>query len=156
MRKVIFTTLTMLGVALLALTGCSNNGSPPPVIHIQQNNNGPSAPANPAPPSAAGFLVPSALEQSIADEQSQFLSAAPASDYDSTDNAPISVSCQSTGTDTFTCTGSDTDGDVGSADNVTVAANGSSWSDSGMTWSGPDVAATGGYTVSPVSDWTAR
>jgi hypothetical protein len=160
MRRIIFATLTMLGIALIALTGCSNSGNPPPVIHIQQNNNGSPAPsssasANPAAPGTTGFLAPSTLEQSVADEQSQFLSAAPASDYNSTDSAPISVSCQNTGTDTFTCTGSDTDGDVGSADNVTVAANGSSWSDSGMTWTGPDVSAPAGFTVSPVTGWTS-
>jgi hypothetical protein len=91
----------------------------------------------------------------MANEQSQFLAAAPAADYDSTDDAPVSISCQSTGTDTYSCTGSDTDGDVGSTDNVTVAANGSSWSDSGMSWSGPDVSAPGGFTVAPVSGWTS-
>jgi hypothetical protein len=164
MRRVLFENLLMLSVALLALAGCSNSGNPPPVIHIQQNNNAPQSPNspappspnNPAPPAATGFLVPSALEQSIANEQYQFLSAAPASNYDSTDNASITISCQSTGTDTFTCTGSDSDGDVGSSDNVTVAADGSSWSDSGMTWSGPDVTPSGGggYTVAPVSNWT--
>ncbi len=153
MRHVLFAALMTPGVALLALTGCSNNGNTPPVIHIQQNNNAPSAaPANPAMP-AAGYLVPSALEGSIASEQSQFLAAAPASDYDSSDDAPISISCQSTGTDTFTCTGSDSDGDVGSPDNVTVATDGSSWSDSGMTWSGPDVSVPGGFTIAPVSAW---
>jgi hypothetical protein len=156
MRKFLFTSLMMLSVALLALAGCSNSGNPPPVIHIQQNNNAPSSPGSPASPAATGFLVPSALESSIAHEQYQFLSAAPASDYDSTDNAAITISCQSTGTDTFTCTGSDSDGDVGSSDNVTVAANGSSWSDSGMNWSGPDVSPSGGggFTVAPVSNWT--
>lgn len=156
MRRVLFANLMMLSVAVLALAGCSNSGNPPPVIHIQQNNNAPSSPSNPASPAATGFLVPSALEQSIANEQYQFLSAAPASDYDSTDNASITISCQSTGTDTFTCTGSDSDGDVGSPDNVTVAADGSSWSDSGMTWSGPDVSPSGGggFTVAPVSNWT--
>jgi hypothetical protein len=163
MRRVIFAALIALGVALLALAGCSNSGNPPPVIHIQQNNNGPSsstspssAPPNPAPPGTAGFLDASTLEQSIANEQSQFLSAAPASDYDSSDDAPISISCQSTGTDTFTCTGSDTDGDAGGTDNVTVAADGSSWSDSGMTWTGPDVPVTGGFTVAPVTGWSSN
>ncbi len=160
MRRIIFATLIALGITLLALTGCSNSGSPPPDIHIQQNNNAPTsstspapAPPNPAPPDTPGFLVPSALAQSMASEQSQFLSAAPASDYDSTDSAPISINCQSTGTDSFTCTGSDTDGDVGSPDNVTVAADGSSWSDTGMTWTGPDVSVSGGYTVGPVTGW---
>jgi hypothetical protein len=143
----------MLGVAQLA-TACSNSGNAPPVIRIQQNNNAPSAPSSTAPPSGSGFLVPATLEASVAGEQSQFLAAAPAADYDSTDDAAISVSCQSTGTDTFACTGSDTDGDVGSTDDVTVAASGSSWSDSGMTWSGPDVSPPGGFTVAPVSGWT--
>jgi len=90
----------------------------------------------------------------MANEQSQFLADAPASDYDSADDAPISVSCQSTGADSFTCTGSDTDGDAGSPDNVTVAADGSSWSDSGMTWTGPDVSVPGGFTVGPVTGWS--
>ncbi|HUD79623.1 MAG TPA: hypothetical protein VMR00_17405 [Streptosporangiaceae bacterium] len=161
MRRIIFATLLALGIALLALTGCSNSGNPPPVIHIQQNNNAPSssasasaAPQNPAPPDPSGFLVLSVLEQSMANEQSQFLADAPASDYDSADDAPISVSCQSTGADSFTCTGSDTDGDAGSPDNVTVAADGSSWSDSGMTWTGPDVSVPGGFTVGPVTGWS--
>jgi hypothetical protein len=155
MRRLLIATLMMLGVAVLALTACSNSGNPPPVIHIQQNNNAPSGSPNSPAPGTPGFLSPSALEQSIAGEQSQYLSAAPASDYNSTDNAAISVTCQSTGTDTFSCTGSDADGDVGSADNVTVATNGASWSDSGMTWTGPDVPSSGGYTVGPVSGWTA-
>ena len=154
MRRVLFATLIMLGAAQLA-TACSNSGNAPPVIRIQQNNNAPSAPSNSAPPNASGFLVPATLEASMANEQSQFLAAAPAADYDSTDDAPVSISCQSTGTDTYSCTGSDTDGDVGSTDNITVAANGSSWSDSGMSWSGPDVSAPGGFTVGPVSGWTS-
>lgn len=158
MKRILFATLIVLGIALLALTGCSNSGSPPPVIHMQQNNNVPSAspspaPANPPPPNTSGFLVPSALDQSMESEQSQFLASAPASDYDSTDDAPVSIDCQSTGADSFTCTGSDTDGDVGSPDNVTVAADGSSWSDTGMTWDGPDVPVPGGYPVDPVTDW---
>jgi hypothetical protein len=165
MKRILFATVIVLGIALLALAGCSNS-SQPPAIHIQQNNNAPSAsaspstaPANPAPPATgpatAGFLVPSTLAQSIASEQSQYLAAAPASDYDSPDSAAVSVSCQSTGTDTFTCTGTDADGDAGSPDNVTVAADGSSWSDSGMTWSGPDVSAAGGFTVAPVTGWSS-
>jgi hypothetical protein len=168
MRRVLFANLMILSVVLLALAACSR---------IQENNNPPSsppatpapaspapaspAPASPAPasqasPAATGFLVPSALEGSLAHEQYQFLSAAPASDYDSTDNASITITCQSTGTDTFTCTGTDSDGDVGSPDNVTVAADGSSWSDSGMTWSGPDVTPSGGggFAVAPVTNWT--
>jgi hypothetical protein len=150
-----FATMVMLGVTLLVLVGCSNSNSPPPNIHIQQNNNAPSGgPASPASPASSGFLNPATLEQSMADEQYQALSAAPASGYDSNDNATVTISCQSTGTDTFTCTGTDSDGDVGSPDNVAVAADGSSWSDSGMTWTGPDVSDSGGYTVNAVTNWT--
>ncbi len=90
----------------------------------------------------------------MSDEQSAALNAAPASGYDSTDSASIEINCQPTGADSFTCTGSDTDGDTGSPDNVTVAADGSSWSDSGMTWTGPDVSVPSGYTVAPVTGWT--
>ena len=91
----------------------------------------------------------------MANEQGRALNAAPASDYNSTDNATIEIRCQSVGMDSFTCTGSDTDGDTGSLDNVTVAANGLSWSDSGMTWTGPDVSVPGGYTVAQVTGWTS-
>jgi hypothetical protein len=166
MRRGLFATLIMLSVAVLALAACTTIENPPRVNHPQQSSNAsstpaspsapasPAPPANPAPPAASGFLIPSTLDQSVADEQAQALAAAPAADYDSTDDAPISVSCQSTGGDTFSCTGSDTDGDVGSPDNVNVAADGSSWSDSGMTWSGPDVSLTDGFTVSPVTAWT--
>jgi hypothetical protein len=161
MRRMMLATLIAPGIALLGLTACSNSGSPPPVVHIQQNNNAPSPsgspsapPANPAPPNSAGFLNPATLEQSVAHEQSQALAAAPASDYNSTDSAPVSVTCQSAGTDSFTCTGSDTDGDAGSTDNVTVAADGSSWSDSGMTWTGPDVSVPSGFAVAPVTGWS--
>jgi hypothetical protein len=166
MRRGLFATLIMLSVAVLALAACTTIENPPRVNHPQQSNTAPSTPAspappasaappaNPAPPAASGFLIPSTLETSVANEQAQALAAAPASEYDSTDDAPVSVSCQSTGTDTFSCTGSDTDGDVGSTDNVTVAADGSSWSDSGMTWSGPDVSPSEGFTVSAVTGWT--
>jgi hypothetical protein len=168
MRRGLIASLIMLSAAVLALAACTTIENPPRVNHTQQGSNAPSTPAspaptasaappaNPAPPAASGFLIPSTLDQSVASEQAQALAAAPASNYDSTDDAPVSVSCQNTGTDTFTCTGSDTDGDVGSPDNVTVGADGSSWSDSGMTWSGPDVtpAGGGGYFVSPVTGWT--
>jgi hypothetical protein len=154
MRRFLFIAVIFFGTALAAIAGCSS----------VQNNEVPSAPrtsspapANPAPPqSNAGFLNPATLQQSVATEQSQALAAAPASDYDSTDDAPVSVSCHNTSSTTFTCTGTDTDGDAGAADNVTVSADGSSWSDSGMTWTGPDVAATSGYTVAAVTGWTGN
>jgi hypothetical protein len=166
MRRGLFPILAVALAALLALTACTTIENPPRVNNTHQNTGSPSAPpssappasaappANPAPPATSGFLDASTLEQSVADEQSQALAAAPAADYDSTDDAPISVSCQSTGGDTFSCTGTDTDGDTGSQDNVNVAADGSSWSDSGMTWSGPDVSLTDGFTVSPVTGWS--
>ncbi len=159
---------SVLGVALLALTACTTYNNPP---SASSNSSSPSnsaprdsapqsaapqnpPPPNPAPPGTPDFLVASTLAQSISDEQSAALNAAPASDYDSSDNASIEINCQNTGPDTFTCTGSDTDGDTGSQDNVAVAADGSSWSDSGMTWTGPDVSVPGGYTVAPVTGWT--
>jgi hypothetical protein len=167
MRRGLIASLIMLSAAVLALAACTTIENPPRVNHTQQGSNAPSStpaspaptasaapPANPAPPAASGFLIPSTLDQSVASEQAQALAAAPASNYDSTDDAPVSVSCQNTGGDTFSCTGTDTDGDVGSQDNVNVAADGSSWSDSGMTWSGPDVSVTDGFTVSPVTGWT--
>jgi hypothetical protein len=155
-RRALISTVILLGVALLALAACTTvNSSAPPNPRGSSPPSGTGPPSNPAAPSTPGFLVPSTLAQSMANEQGQSLTAAPASDYNSTDNATIRITCQSTGTDTFTCTGSDTDGDVGSADNVNVAANGSSWSDSGMTWTGPDVSVPGGFTVGSVTGWTA-
>jgi hypothetical protein len=85
------------------------------------------------------------LAQSVAKEQSSKLAGAAAGAYNSPDSATVSVTCGSIGSNEFSCTASDSDGDTGSADIVTVAADGSSWSDSGMTWTGPDV--TGSYTT---------
>ena len=62
------------------------------------------------------------------------------------------MTCQAMGNSQFSCTATDSDGDTGAADIVTVAANGSSWSDSGMIWTGPDV--TGAYTTPAVSAYT--
>ncbi len=105
-----------------------------------------------------GFLSPSVLAQSVANEQQQALAAAPGYDYTSTDNAVVTVSCQSSGSDTFSCSGTDSDGDTGN-DTVTVASDGSSWSDSGMSWSGPDIYPQGGaanyWTTPVVTNWTA-
>jgi hypothetical protein len=95
--------------------------------------------------------VPSALAQSVATEQTSALASAPASTYTSTDNATVTVTCQSMSNNQFSCTATDSDGDTGAADIVTVAADGSSWSDSGMTWTGPDV--TGSYTTAAVSGY---
>jgi hypothetical protein len=109
---------------------------------------------------ALSFANASVLAQSVAHEQSNALAAMPASEYDSTDDAPVSVSCTQTSTtetsDSFTCTGSDSDGDVGSTDDVTVTAGsyyGTQWSDTGMSWTGPDVS-NGPAFVAAVSGWT--
>ncbi|HTS96703.1 MAG TPA: hypothetical protein VMI33_08775 [Streptosporangiaceae bacterium] len=92
------------------------------------------------------------LAQSVASEQTSALASAPASAYNSPDSATVTVTCTSIGSDQFSCTASDSDGDTGTADTVTVAADGSSWSDSGMTWTGPDV--TGSYTTPAVSGYS--
>jgi hypothetical protein len=104
------------------------------------------APAAPAP--AAGYFVnTAALSQSVASQQADALAAAPADDYTSGDDASISITCTPDGTpNQFSCSGSDSDGDTATGDTVTVASDGSSWSDTGMRWSGPDVYPDGGVT----------
>lgn len=112
----------------------------------------------PASIPAGGFLAPSVLAQSVANQQQAALAAAPAYDYTSADDAAVTVSCQSLGSDTFSCSGADSDGDSGN-DTVTVSSDGSSWSDSGMKWSGPDIYPDGGvtnyWTTPAVTNWTA-
>ena len=95
--------------------------------------------------------MPSALAQSVATEQTRELADAPSSAYHAPDSATVTVTCQSMGNDRFSCIATDSDGDTGAADIVTVAADGASWSDSGMTWTGPDV--TGSYTTPAVSGY---
>jgi hypothetical protein len=56
----------------------------------------------------------------------------------------------SLGDNSYSATATDSDGDTGSGDIVTVSPDGSSWSDTGMNWSGPDVYVNGGVT----SYWT--
>jgi hypothetical protein len=128
-----------------------------PPMNYRQQPLQPGYPGQPQPtraPSSAptGFLVPATLAQSVANEQKNALAAAPASNYNSPDNATVTVNCTLQGNGTFSCTGSDSDGDTGAADIVTVAANGSSWSDSGMTWTGPDV--NGSYTTPAVTNYS--
>ena len=96
--------------------------------------------------------MPSALAQSVATEQTGELASAPGSAYTSRDGANLTVTCAAVGNDQFSCTATDADGDTGAADMVTVASDGSSWSDSGMTWTGPDV--TGSYTTPAVSGYS--
>jgi hypothetical protein len=107
--------------------------------------------AAPASAAASGeFADLGALSQSVTSEQQAALAAAPADDYDSTDDAPVTVSLTPLGDDTYSATASDSDGDAGSGDTITVSPDGSSWSDTGMSWSGPDIYENGGS----ASYWT--
>jgi hypothetical protein len=111
----------------------------------------------PPPPAAVGpYANVSTLEQSVGADQTQALADAPASEFDYTGPgvATASVSCAPEGSDTFSCSASDDVGDSGSGDVVTVSGSGSSWSDSGMTWTGPYVTA-GSFTTPPHHNATA-
>ena len=103
------------------------------------------------------FLDTQTLVDSLADEQADELNAAPSYDYDSAENAAISVNCDPDGYLTYACTGSDTDGDSGYGDIVTVLDNGNAWADTGMNWEGPDVYIDGGvtnyWTTPAQADW---
>jgi hypothetical protein len=128
--------------------------SQPPSSQQPTQPQQPSSPPSqqPSPSAPTGFLVPSVLARSVAAEQTSALASAPGSAYTSKDNATVTVTCTSTGNDQFSCTATDSDGDVGAADMVTVATDGSSWSDSGMTWTGPDV--NGSYKTPAVSGYS--
>jgi hypothetical protein len=113
--------------------------------------------AAPAPAPASGqFDDPctqcavSTLSESVANEQRAALDAAPSYDYNTTDNASVNVALIPLGGNTYSATATDSDGDTGSGDTITVSPDGSSWSDTGMNWSGPDVYIDGGAT----SYWT--
>ncbi len=88
----------------------------------------------------------STLSQSIANEQQAALEAAPTYDYDSPDNASVNVALTPLGDNTYSATATDSDGDAGSGDTITVSPDGNSWSDTGMNWSGPDIYVDGGST----------
>jgi hypothetical protein len=105
-----------------------------------------SASASAPAPASGPFTDATTLAQSVTDEQQAALAAAPADDYDSTDDAPASVSLTPLGDGTYAATAADSDGDAGSGDTITVSADGTSWSDTGMNWSGPDVYTGGGVT----------
>ena len=95
----------------------------------------------------------STLSESIANEQVAALEAAPADDYYSADTISVNVSLTPLGDNTYAATATDADGDTGSGDTITVSPDGSSWSDTGMSWSGPDVSAD--YWATPaVSDYS--
>jgi len=122
-------------------------------------------PAAAAPAPASGqFANPctqcavSTLSQSVVNEQQAALTAAPSYDYDSTDNAAVSVSLTPLGGNAYSATATDTDGDTASGDTITVSPDGNSWSDTDMNWSGPDVYVDGGatnyWTTPAVSDYS--
>jgi hypothetical protein len=100
----------------------------------------------------------STLSQSIANEQQAALEAAPSYDYDSPDNASVNVALTPLGDNVYSATATDSDGDTGSGDTITVSPDGNSWSDTGMNWSGPDIYVDGGstdyWTTPAVSDYS--
>jgi hypothetical protein len=100
----------------------------------------------PAQSSSGQFDDLGTLSQSVADQQQAALEAAPSYDYDSADDAPVNVSLTPLGDNTYSATATDSDGDTGSGDTITVSPDGSSWSDTGMEWSGPDIYVDGGST----------
>jgi hypothetical protein len=104
-----------------------------------------------------GFFNATTLEQSVANEQMQALAAAPASQYyhRGPGYATVTVTCTYLRMDTYACSATDSDGDGGAGDEVHVAPDGNSWSDTGMHWTGPDIPAGTITTVDPVSNWTA-
>jgi hypothetical protein len=112
------------------------------------------APGNPY--TDQGFNDLYALQQSVANEQATELNAAPSSDfyYPGAGTDTVYATCNYLRMDTYSCTATDSVGDIGSADYVTPSSDGSSWSDTGMTWTGPDVT-SGSYTVSPENGWTS-
>jgi hypothetical protein len=100
----------------------------------------------------------STLSESVANEQQAALDAAPSYDYNSTDNASVNVALTPLGDNTYSASATDSDGDTGSGDTITVSPDGSSWSDTGMNWSGPDIYTSGGatdyWTTPAVSDYS--
>jgi hypothetical protein len=114
-----------------------------------------SAPA-PAPASGQFDNAISTLSKSVANEQQGALEAAPSYDYDSPDNASVNVALTPLGDNTYSAT--DSHGDTGSGDTITVSPDGNSWSDSGMNWNGPDIYVDGGstdyWTTPAVSDYS--
>ena len=71
----------------------------------------------------------------------------------------ITADCYPAGDGVYNCFASDTDGDTGYGDTVSVIDNGNGWSDTGMNWTGPDIYIYGGvtnyWTTPAVSDWSS-
>jgi S1-C subfamily serine protease len=100
------------------------------------------------PYSDQGFNDLGRLQQSLTNEQQSELSSSAAPP--SYQGVTVTIQCTYLRMNTYSCTGSDSSGDVGAADPVTPSNDGSSWSDAGMAWSGPD----GSYTTPAASSWT--
>ncbi len=139
----------------ISLSACGTTVVQPPVQSapkVNINNNAAPAPTTPAPvvvvPAAGEYSNSQSLYAALANEQQSELTAAPSYDYYSPGNISVTVSCTETysGSGVNDCTGSDTDGDTGYGDVVTVSDNGNAWSDTGMNWTGPDVYIDGGVT----------
>jgi hypothetical protein len=144
----------------ISLSACGTTVvQPPPKVNINNNNNAAPAPTTPAPvvvapapvavvPAAGEYSNSQTLYDALASEQQSELAAAPSYDYYSPGNISVTDSCTETysGSGVYNCTGSDTDGDTGYGDTVTVLDNGNAWSDTGMNWTGPDVYIDGGVT----------
>jgi hypothetical protein len=100
--------------------------------------------------SGSSYLSLSALEQSMSTAQTQALAGAPSSDfnYTGTGSVTVQVTCIQAGAGpavhTYSCWATDGAGDKGESDTVTVT--GTSWTDTGMTWTGPNVP-SGSYTT---------
>lgn len=100
--------------------------------------------------SGSSYLSLSALEESMSIAQTQALAGASSSDfnYTGTGSVTVQVTCIQAGAGpavhTYSCWATDGAGDKGESDTVTVTGN--SWTDTGMTWTGPNVP-SGSYTT---------
>jgi hypothetical protein len=124
--------------------------SPSAAAPSQQPPSSPPA-ATPSPQPSVPSVSTSALEQAVGAEQGQALAAAPSSSFDYTGpgNVAVTVSCTQSATSftTYDCNATDGVGDRGTTDVITVNADGTEWSDTGMSWTGPYV--TSGTFVTP-------
>ena len=93
----------------------------------------------------------------MANQQVQALAVAPASQYYHADPgyAAVTVTCTYLRMNTYACSATDSDGDTGTGDEMQVASDGNSWSDTGMHWTGPHIPGGRTTTTDPVSNWTA-
>jgi hypothetical protein len=123
---------------------------------VNPNSGTPNAqPAPGNPYTDTGYNDLTRLEASVAAEQTAGQSAAPGTSFSGSNNNTVTVSCAYLRMNTYSCTATDSDGDTGGIDYVTPSQpSGSTWSDTGMTWIGPNVTdSSGSYTVGPVSNY---